>query len=628
MRRIRFRGAGEKMGGTIRSLGLLGLLLALPAQAQVQRSFVDLGFESPDWGDTACYLQVTSSLIPGWETTHPSALSNGTCPNAPAPPVTGPLIEVWGNGFNGVTPAEGTQFAELNAQVNSRIFQSVCMSTGEQVTWSFLHRGRSSATVNDVAEFNIDSTANTVVTARTQNDGGTGFTAADCTSDEGGIASGTCIAPSAVGTWRRYSGTFTWNGTSGTHNVGFQAISAAGGVTSGNFIDDINFTLRPYVEFSAAAFRIPEQGATTGLAQVRVIGVVPAGGITVLVGATGGTASSGADYTIGNVTVPAGDYGAGQSFDVPITIVNDTVVENNETIQLTLQASPADYTVASSTACGTAAIAAATVTIVDNDIDLSTAKVASTQTPSIGVPFTYTVTFRNNTAAPTTAPTTAHDVTAGIADAVPAGMTFGSWTCAASGGASCPAASGSGAIGGNAVLPAGNAAAGGAVTYTINATISAAACEAVTNTSTVAIPAGFQEGTSAQSGFVTPPPGGTANNTASVEVVPRCADLSISKTNTPASGPDDLSDDTVSSGSQTTYTVVVTNDGTSAVTGAVVRDAPVAGLDCPAGDPVTISGDGVPAGSFTIADLTGAGIVLGTLDGGRSATLVFTCTVQ
>lgn len=107
------------------------------------------------------------------------------------------------------------------------------------------------------------------------------------------------------------------------------------------------------------------------------------------------------------------------------------------------------------------------------------------------------------------------------------------------------------------------------------------------------------------------------------------ADLAITKSNTytPAQ-PSDLAGDSVSAGVSTTYTLVVTNNGPGAVTGAVVRDTPGAGLVCPPGDAVTISGNGVPAGSFTIADLTGAaGIALGTLSAGQSTVLAFTCNV-
>ncbi|MBT2745265.1 MULTISPECIES: CshA/CshB family fibrillar adhesin-related protein [unclassified Lysobacter] len=107
------------------------------------------------------------------------------------------------------------------------------------------------------------------------------------------------------------------------------------------------------------------------------------------------------------------------------------------------------------------------------------------------------------------------------------------------------------------------------------------------------------------------------------------ADLAITKTNTPAIGPLDQPDDTVTTGDATTYTLVVTNHGLMPVTGAVVRDTPVAGITCPPGNAVTITGNGVPAGSFTVADLIGAnGIVLGALAAGQSTNLSFTCQVN
>ncbi|MGO4777749.1 hypothetical protein AB4084_19965 [Lysobacter sp. 2RAB21] len=109
----------------------------------------------------------------------------------------------------------------------------------------------------------------------------------------------------------------------------------------------------------------------------------------------------------------------------------------------------------------------------------------------------------------------------------------------------------------------------------------------------------------------------------------RVADLSITKTNTPAAGALDQANDTVDSAQATTYTLVVTNDGATEVTGAVVRDAPGAGITCPPGNAVSITGAGVPAGSFTVADLTGAnGIVLGALAAGQSTTLSFNCQVN
>jgi uncharacterized repeat protein (TIGR01451 family) len=113
-------------------------------------------------------------------------------------------------------------------------------------------------------------------------------------------------------------------------------------------------------------------------------------------------------------------------------------------------------------------------------------------------------------------------------------------------------------------------------------------------------------------------PTNCANSTATVTVNPS-ADLRIVKS-------DGVS--TVTSGSTVTYTVTVTNSGADTITGALITDVVGTGLTCPAGNAVTITGSGIPAGSFTIANLTGAGLALGTLTSGQSAILTYSCQVN
>lgn len=112
------------------------------------------------------------------------------------------------------------------------------------------------------------------------------------------------------------------------------------------------------------------------------------------------------------------------------------------------------------------------------------------------------------------------------------------------------------------------------------------------------------------------------------------ADLTVTKTNTPASGPVDQAGDTVVAGTQTIYSLVVTNAGPGVATGAVLRDTPGPGLNCPAANPVTCTSTATPsacpAGPITVADLAN-GVALGALPataGGNTATFTFACTVQ
>jgi uncharacterized repeat protein (TIGR01451 family) len=131
---------------------------------------------------------------------------------------------------------------------------------------------------------------------------------------------------------------------------------------------------------------------------------------------------------------------------------------------------------------------------------------------------------------------------------------------------------------------------------------------------------------------------GNSDTSPSLANLPLCnfaaaANLAVTKTNTPLAGPSDQLADTVDSGTNTIYTLVVTNTGPNAVTGAVVTDTPGSGVTCPPANTVTCTSPapGVcPAGPLTVADLT-AGLTLGSLPataGSNTATFTFTCTVQ
>lgn len=610
-------------------LGLLALMIAVaaPAQAQVQRTFVNLGFEQPALGGLACYgFYVGPQQVTGWNTTHPSMTTvGGTCALA-GNPATGPLIELWANSFGGVPARAGTQHAELNAYQASRIYQNICLTNGELISWRLSHRGRNSATTPDVMSFGINASTSTAVAVDSEiatigttnngtdrvNTGGTPSSATQGTLTIGGTSNG----------WRDYSGSFTYNGSSGVQQVGFAADSSSGGISFGNFLDEIQITLRPYVEFAATSVSTRE-GQTAVLPQLRIIGTVPAGGIVVPVQITGGTATLGSDFTVTsgsgntvNVAIPAGTYD-NSTFPLPIAIVDDAVIENNETVVFAIQADSANYTLTSTTSCaGGAGQTGATLTITDNDVDLATTKSVSNATPTPGGTTQFSVTYRNNTARPTVGDTTAHDAVASVSDAVPAGLSFTSWTCTASGGATCPAASGTGAISGNATLPAGNGAAGGSLSYTINATLGAGQCSEIANVSTIAANSPLAEGSSAQSGFITPVPGGSANNSARATVDAACVSLSLTKSDNST---------TYTPGGQATYRLRACNaTGPDTANGASLSDtlpqgvslsgpwtctASGVGASCPAsggaagGNNVQVSGVVLPTGGCVDVDV-------------------------
>lgn len=360
------RGAGAALAGLLS-------LFAATAGAQVQRTLVNLSFEQPSLGAGTCFRTISETVVPGWFTDHPViATQTVNCDNAniPGAPATGAAMEFWANNFNGTPARSGAQLVELNASAVSRLSQTVCLVNGEQVNWVFSHRGRGSDTVQDVMEYLVGAVP--IVRVGTTSNGSGGVLIATLGS------SASVLGPNG---WRDYSGVFTYTGATGQTNLGFQAIStASGSATVGNFLDQIQIQLRPFVEFVQASNTKAESTAANNvnIPRLRVSGTVPAGGMTVAVTITGGTATLGVDYTTpGNstalsVNVPAGTYdglNAASQFPLPVTLVIDALAEPSETITFSLPASalvPPPYLRASTTSCGASATVANVLTITDD----------------------------------------------------------------------------------------------------------------------------------------------------------------------------------------------------------------------------------------------------------------------
>ncbi len=171
--------------------------------------------------------------------------------------------------------------------------------------------------------------------------------------------------------------------------------------------------------------------------------------------------------------------------------------------------------------------------------DLSITKTDNKTTVVPGTSDTYTIVVANSGPSAVTGAT--------VADTFPATFTGVTYTAVASGGATGFTASGSGNINDTAV----NMPVGSTITYTVTGTVSPSATGTLVNTATVAAPQGTTDPT-------------PANNSATdTDVLTPQADLSITKTDNKT---------TVVPGTSDTYTIVVTNTGPSAVTGATVAD--------------------------------------------------------
>ncbi len=621
---------------------LTSLLLLLfgccTAQAQIQRSIVNPSFELPftgpraaslsPWFTSTNWIAVDAGEIPGWETTHP-LITNG-CPAGGAirPVYDCTPIELWANNFLGVTPAQGIILAELNAYQNSKLFQNICMNTSEVFNFNFAHRGRGGV---DRAEFQIGA-ANVVILDISTNTTGTGVINAGGAA----LASATGIA----GGWTRYAGSYTYTGASGVLALGFAAVTTTGGPGVGNLLDDINIQLKPFVEFVGSATTSVEGGSAT-VPQIKVVGSVPAGGLSMTF-AVAGNATFGVDFdysgstsltnTAGNsatlsITVPAGNYSdalANHIFTLPINVINDSAVEDNETIVLTLPANGAssNFVNANATTCGGAFSASLTHVIIDNDIDLRVSKTTSASgTQTIGSIVFFTLTFANATPAVLTrAPLSAHDAAAvSLADPAPAGITLGAWTCTASG-TICPAANGTGAIAQNANLPVG-----ASLTYQLQATLAPAlqCVQTVTNTASIGMVALSPSGASLAEGSSVQ---GSASyvfavNQASVGlVVASCADVSISKSNGVS---------TMTAGQSTAYTLTVSNAGPANANNALLSDPITPGLVCTSVACTTATGAASCSslGAVSLALLQGSGIVINNFPAGSSYAFTLNCGV-
>ncbi|HMV67093.1 MAG TPA: DUF4215 domain-containing protein, partial [Myxococcota bacterium] len=160
-----------------------GATLDCPA---AQGLLVNAGFEEPPLAPGAQAI-FAAAAVPGWETTDPGG------------------IEIWNSGFLGVPSLAGHQFAELNANVASTLYQDVATVAGVEYVLVVGHRARQGT---DVARFLVDDVEVDVYT--------------DDTS-----------------AWGVYVSRFVATGP--VTRVAFQAVSTgSGSISVGNFLDVVD----------------------------------------------------------------------------------------------------------------------------------------------------------------------------------------------------------------------------------------------------------------------------------------------------------------------------------------------------------------------------------------------------
>ncbi|WP_329196520.1 DUF7507 domain-containing protein [Streptomyces sp. NBC_01435] len=344
--------------------------------------------------------------VPGWLTT-----------------ATDHMIELWHTGFNGVPAADGAQFAELNANQVSTLYQDLPTTPGTKLYWQLYHRGRQG---NDTMALDIGAPGATVQQRR--------FT-------DGNTA------------WGHYTGTYIVPAGQTRTRFAFRSVSAAGGNQSiGNFLDGIFFGTAPYLVLTKTAaptgplevgdvitYRINARNEGGGAAENLVLtDVIPQGttylpgSLRIVDGPNAGpkTDARGDDqayydapgdkvvFALGNTTT-----GEGGSLPNTETLPTGTTAEYRVTIgraaggrQLRNTASASYENRLGDTPEPLTATSNEQVTQVNPAADLSVVKAADATTVTVGQTVTYRVTVHN------AGPNQATGVT--VTDRLPEGLVF------------------------------------------------------------------------------------------------------------------------------------------------------------------------------------------------------------
>ncbi|MER7515627.1 hypothetical protein [Streptomyces sp. NPDC126499] len=385
--------------------------MTTPPPTPSRVALVNGSFEQPPVTDMAFLPDASQTQapqhVPGWRTT-----------------ATDHLIELWHSGFNGVPAADGEQFAELNANEVSTLYQDLATTPGTTLYWRLYHRGRQG---QDTMALDIGAPGG-VVEQRTFTDGNTA--------------------------WGHYTGTYTVPAGQTTTRFAFRSVSAAGGNRGiGNFLDGIFFGTAPHVVLTKAAvpagpldvgdvvtYRITARNEGGGAAErLTLTDVLPAGttyvpgSLRVIDGPNAGvkTDRAGDDQASYDAAARAVVFrlGTGASATEGGSLANTETLPGGTTVEyrvvLGLETAGTRVT---NTATATyenrlgptpeplTATSDEAVTEVMPAADLAVTKAADTTTVTVGQTVTYRVTVRN------AGPSTATGVVVG--DRLPEGLAF------------------------------------------------------------------------------------------------------------------------------------------------------------------------------------------------------------
>ncbi|MFC7387326.1 Ig-like domain-containing protein [Sphaerisporangium rhizosphaerae] len=142
-------------------------------------------------------------------------------------------LEFWRGSAAGFPAADGQQFAELNANQVSTLYQDLPTVPGTPMTWGVYHRGRLGT---DVMRVLIGAPGATMAQIPS------GASSPDISDDNTA--------------WRYYTGVYVVPPGQTTTRFAFESVSAAGGTpTAGNFLDGVTFQSPPCLPMTTSTLR-------------------------------------------------------------------------------------------------------------------------------------------------------------------------------------------------------------------------------------------------------------------------------------------------------------------------------------------------------------------------------------
>lgn len=193
----------------------------------------DMWHTPPQW----YYYDETN--VPGWNTT---AVYNADLTKPAAN-----QIQLCNSAYDSTAPNSGSQYAELNTDFASCLYQEIQTVPGTKLYWSFAHAPYRKDSVADSMNFVLRPVgyaslggkyyaplASEIQTVATSYSNGT--------TSWGAATNGANVAPQANGRWVNYSGVYTVPAGRTSTSFEFTAVSAGSpSIANGNFLDDIKF---------------------------------------------------------------------------------------------------------------------------------------------------------------------------------------------------------------------------------------------------------------------------------------------------------------------------------------------------------------------------------------------------